>query len=63
MKLEGGRRLPQKPLVRMSSRAPSSTLADAPVRVSPLIGCKCGSVETLWQTSDGRLAVRSRISL
>ena len=54
---------PPETIARMSSRAPSSTLADAPVSVSPLIGCKCGSIETLWQTSDRRLAVRSHISL
>ena len=33
------------------------------MKVSPLRGCKGGSVATLWQTSDSSLAVMSLISL
>ena len=30
---------------------------------SPVMGCKCGYVDTLWHTSDKRAAVKSLISL
>ena len=35
----------------------------APERCSPVIGCKCGSMQTSLHTSDKRLAVKSLISL
>ena len=34
----------QKPLARMSSRAPSSVLVEASLKDSPDSGCKCGSM-------------------
>ena len=56
--------LPQKPSAAAStcSLAPSWVLVDALERASPVMGCKCGSIATLWQTSDIRWAVRSLIS-
>ena len=47
----------------ISSLAPSCVLADAPERGSPVMGCRCGSMQTSLHTSDRRLAVRSLISL
>ena len=54
---------PQKPLAATSNRAPSVTIAVAPLRASPVRGCRCGSMHTLWQTSDISLAVKSLTSL
>ena len=53
----------QSPFAAMSSLAPSCVLADAPERCSPVMGCRCGSMQTSLHTSDRRLAVRSLISL
>ena len=47
----------------MSSLAPSSVVAEAPENVSPVMGCRCGSMHTSLQTSVIRLAMVSRISL
>ena len=47
----------------MSNRALSSVLAERAVRVSPLKGCRGGSIATLWQTSVSSVAVMSRIAL
>ena len=46
------RRPPQKPFAAMSSLAPSSVIAEAPLRVSPNSGCKVGSLQASLQTSD-----------
>ena len=46
-----------------SSWAPSSLLAVRKIRCSSLIGCRGGSVSTLWQTSLKSSAVMSRSSL
>ena len=54
---------PQKPLAATSSLAPSSVMAEAPESASPVMGCSVGSMDTLLQTSEMRLAVRSLISL
>ena len=56
-------RPPQKPLAAMSRCAPSWALEVAPMRTSPVIGCRSGSMQTSLQTSVRRLAVRSLISL
>ncbi len=50
---------PHSPFAAMSRRAPSVMFAVVPGRYSPEIGCKCGSIHTLLQTSDRRLAVMS----
>ena len=55
--------LPQKPLASMSSRAPSSEMAEEAIQASPERGCRCGSTRTSWHTSVSRRAVRSRTSL
>ena len=55
--------LPQKPSAAISNLAPSCLLADAPDSASPVMGCRCGSMATLWQTSAMRLAVKSLVSL
>ncbi len=39
------------PFAAMSRRAPSVMFAVVPGRCSPEIGCKCGSMHTLLQTS------------
>ena len=67
------KRPPQKPLAATSSLAPSSVIAEAPesaspesaspVSASPVIGCKVGSMHTLWYTSYISFAVRSLTSL
>ena len=57
------KRPPQKPLAATSSLAPSSVMAEAPVSNSPVTGWRDGSMDTLWQTSDNKLAVRSLTSL
>ena len=51
------------PNARMSSRAPSSVLAEASRKASPDSGCRCGSVATLEQTSVSSEAVMSLTSL
>ena len=53
----------QKPLARMSTRAPSSVFAERAVILSPLSGWSGGSVATLLQTSVRSEAVMSWISL
>ena len=53
----------QKPLARMSKRAPSSLLAVRVIILSPVSGWSAGSVATLWHTSVRSDAVMSRISL
>jgi len=53
----------QKPLARMSKRAPSLVFAERAVILSPLSGWNGGSVATLLQTSVRSEAVMSRISL
>ena len=53
----------QNPLVRTSSCAPLSVLADTSLRVSPDSGCRCGSIATLGQASVSRDAVKSLISI
>ena len=40
-----------------------SMLAELCAIVSPDNGCRCGSTETLWQTSDSKEAVMSLTSL
>ena len=54
---------PQNPFTAMSSLAPSSVIAEEPVRVSPVIGCNAGSIQTSLQTSDSQLPTVSRTSL
>ena len=54
---------PQKPFAATSSLAPSSVMAEAPESASPVMGCSVGSMDTLLQTSEMRLAVRSLTSL
>ena len=46
-----------------SSLAPSPVIAEAPLRISPVIGCSVGSIEILLQTSDNQLPTVSRTSL
>lgn len=41
---------PQNPYALMSTRAPSSVLAVLWCSLSFVIGCKVGSIPTLWQT-------------
>ena len=53
------KRPPQKPLAATSSLAPSFVMAQVPERASPVIGCKVGSMHTLWQTSLIRFAIKS----
>ena len=48
---------PQKPFAAMSNLAPSSVIAEAPVRVSPVMGCKVGSMQMSVQTSDRQLPI------
>ena len=55
--------LPQNPFAAMSSLALVSVLAVLCNITSPLMGCRCGSMVTLWQTSDKRDVVKSRTSL
>ena len=57
------RRPPQKPFAAMSSLAPSSIIAEAPLRVSPESGCKVGSMQTSLKTSDNQPPTVSRTSL
>ena len=57
------RSLPQKLSAATSSLAPSSLLAVRWIRCSSVIGCRGGSVPTLWQTSLKNSAVMSRSSL
>jgi len=45
----------------MSRLAPSIVFEEAPVKVSPMSGCKSGSIMTSWQTSVRRFAVTSQI--
>ena len=52
-----------KPLAVMSNRALSCEMVVACVSHFPVMGCRCGSIETLWHTSDRSLPVRSQISL
>ncbi len=54
------KRPPHSPFAATSNQAPSVVI---PGRCSLDIGCKCGWVQTLLQTSDKRLAVKSLISL
>ena len=54
--------LPQKLSAATSSRAPSSLFAVRCIRCSLVIGCREGSVPTLWQTSLISSAVMSRSS-
>ena len=54
---------PHSPFTATSRRAPSWRFAVAPERCSPVIGCKCVSMQTSLHTSDKRLAVRFLISL
>ena len=49
---------PQKPFAAMSSLAPSSVIAETPVKVSPVMDCKVGSMQTLSQISDSQLPYR-----
>ena len=43
--------------------SPSLVMAEAPARVSPVMSCRWGSVQTSWQTSAIRLAVKYLTSL
>ena len=51
------------PLTAMSSLAPSAEMDVDLVMVSPVSGCRSGSVLTSWHISVSRFAVTSRISL
>ena len=42
---------------------PSPVIAEAPLRLSPVIGCSVGSIQTSLQTSDNQLPTVSRTSL
>ena len=48
---------PQKPLAATSSLAPSAVRAEALDSISPVTGCRAGSMHTSWQTSIMSLAV------
>ena len=50
-------------ICRMSSLAPSSVIAEAPVRVSPESGCRVGSMQTSLHTSNSQPPTVSRTSL
>ena len=54
---------PQKPLAAMSSLAPSSVIIEALLKISPIIGCNGGSMQTSVQTSDSQPATVSLTSL
>ena len=56
-------RLPQKPLTRMSRRAPLSVDGDLRWKVSPVIGWRTGSTAMSEQTFVRREARRSLTSL
>ena len=47
----------------MSNLAPSVVNAEAPLRVSPVMGCRVGSMQTSLQTSESQLPTVSRTSL
>jgi len=49
-------------LAEISNQALSSMFDEVKVNCSPVIGCKCGSIVTSWQTSASKLAVKSQIS-
>ncbi len=53
----------QKPFAAISKRAPSWVLEEAPLRCSPVIGCRSGSTHTSLHTFVRRFAVKSLISL
>ena len=57
------KRPPQNPLTAMSSLAPSAVIEVDLVMVSPVSGCRSGSVLTSWHISVSRFAVTSRTSL
>ena len=55
--------LPQNPCAQMSDLALSSVMVVKCEKVSPLSGCKRGSMATPWHTSVITFAIKSRMRL